>query len=100
MAVEERTEDLCPGCAKKVFDFETGRTVDRTKMPHPYGTFDVDFRDPKAANSAAHRWTYGSTAKTMKKARRDADAIRRGVGSKTMELRVVDARNGDILAKL
>lgn len=80
--------------AKKVYSFDYGRDIDRTKEPHEVGNFDVDFRKLDAGNPKGRAWTYGSSRKTLKGAEKDAEKIKDQTGA---EVRIVNSLTGEIL---
>ena len=81
--------------AKEVYSFDLQRTIDRTKEKHPLGKFDVDFRKLNASNPQAREWTYGTSARTIEKARKSAERIEDETSAET---RIVDAMTGEVLA--
>jgi trimethylamine:corrinoid methyltransferase-like protein len=84
--------------AKKVFSFDSCRTIDRTKQPHDLGKFDVDFYAPHAENKDARKWTYGGSARTIEKAR---IAGRRILNQTAAEVaRIVNAETGEVLDRI
>lgn len=88
--------------AKRVFSFDLGRVIDRTKETHDLGTFDVDFRDRNAWNPKAREWTYAASYKTLGSALRGAETLRTSlqhlhdVGF-TVETRIVNAETGEVM---
>ena len=85
--------------AKKVYSFDLGRVVDRTKNPHPYGEIDIDFRFKKAENPRARKWTYACTVRTLKGAMKEIERMSEELG-RGGEYRIVDVSNGKILKKV
>ena len=80
---------------KKVFSFDFGSMMDRTKQSHPYGSFDIDFRKLDAPNKEARNWTYGGTARSLLKARTDALNIQ--TMKDNVQVRIVDSKTGELL---
>lgn len=81
--------------AKEVYSMDLGYTIDRTKQPHPLGLFDADFKDPKASNLQARKWTYGGSRRNIEDARKDAGKLR-GL-SPTIKTRIVKSDTGEVL---
>ena len=81
--------------AKKVYSFDCGRIIDRTKENHDMGNFDLDFRKLNASNPQARKWTYGVSRKTLSAIHKDAEKIINQTGAET---RIVDSLTGEILS--
>lgn len=80
--------------AKKVYSFDLTQTIDRTKKPHPFGNFDVDFRKLDAPNPQARKWTYGGSQKTLETILKEKEKLQK-IG---LETRVVNNTTGEIIA--
>lgn len=86
--------------AKEVFSFDLERVIDRTEQPHDLGLFDIDFRNQQANNPQAREWTYGGTEKTLTKAKRQAERIKRELtkqGHNGTETRIVKSDTGEVI---
>jgi len=84
--------------AKKVYNFDLGRVIDRTLeyAGKKRKKFDIDFKDKYALNPQARNWTYGASADTIEKAIESEQKIKEL--SPTLETRIVESATGKILS--